>query len=194
MAVKRGMLIVVEGIDGSGKSTQAIMLAEWLSKKGKKVILTREPYTKKLRKLLRNGKKQDWFRLFTQDRKLHLRNVILPALQKGRIVISDRYFYSTLAYQLRPDQWKIYRDKFIKPDIAIIFDLPVSIALKRREKRDSKISQKASYFEKKKTLEKVRKKFLKMKKFPECRITNSSYPPEKIFENVKKIIINIDII
>jgi len=186
---KRGLFIVAEGIDGSGKSTQAEMLFDWLKKKGQKVILTREPYTKKLKKQLREGKKYDWLALFSDDRKVHLKKVVMPSLQSGKTIICDRYYYSTLAYQLPQKEWKNYSSPFRKPDIALIFDVPVGIAMKRRGKRDTQIKQKRSYFEKTKILEKVRKNYLKMPLvFKEVKVIDARGSIKEIFRKVKKIV------
>ena len=189
MAGKRGLFIVSEGIDGSGKSTQAGMLVKWLRKKGKKVVFTREPYTKKLKDLLRTKKNQNWLELFTADRNIHLKKVVIPALKSGKTAICDRYYYSTLAYQIAPKEWKSYASHFIKPDLALIFDVPVEIGLRRTHGRDIKINQKASYFEKGKILEKVRKNYLKMPRMlKEVKIIDSVPSLEMVFENVKKIV------
>jgi dTMP kinase len=192
MSGKRGLFIATEGIDGSGKSTQARMLADWLRKKGEKIILTYEPYSKHMRKILREKKKQNWLRLFTDDRNAHLKKVVIPALKNGKTVICDRYYYSTLAYQhLKPSEWGDYASKFLKPDIALIFDVPADMGLKRVGERDMKINQKASYFEKKRTLERVRKRYLMIPRFfKEANVIDASKPINTIFQKVKKIVKN----
>jgi len=191
--MKRGMLIVVDGIDGSGKSTQAKMLASWLKRRGKKVLLTREPFTDRLRKQLRSGKNHNWLKLFTQDRQIHLRKEVIPALKKGMTVICDRYYYSTLVYQLQPKDWEKYSSEFIRPDLGLIFDVSVSIGLKRRLERDTRIQQKRSFFERKKILEQVRKKYLLLPKvFPEVFIINAVQKPNSIFKNVKNVVLQME--
>jgi len=191
--MKRGIFIVTEGIDGSGKSTQAKMLASWLRKRGRKVLLTREPYTDRLRKQLRSGKNYNWLKLFTEDRLIHLKKEVLPALNKGMIVVCDRYYYSTLAYQLQPKEWKKYSSKFIRPDLGLIFDVPVGIGLKRRLERDTRIQQKRSFFERKKILERVRKKYLLLPKvFPEIKVVNAVQKPNSIFKNVKNVVLQME--
>src|SRR4030043_67748 len=101
-----GKFIVIEGLDGSGQSTQTGLLRDFLIKKGQEVILTKEPTRdseagKKIKEILDEKiriepqKLQD---LFAQDRKEHLEKLIVPALKEGKTVISDRYFFSTFAY------------------------------------------------------------------------------------------------
>ena len=197
-STKRGLFIVTDGIDGSGKTTQARMLVKWLKKQGKKVVFTHEPMrTTKLgryiEKRIRDNKnkttKEELLKLFTQDRRYHLKHEILPALKKGRIVISDRYYYSTFAYQLPESKWKSYAKPFLKPDLAFIFEVPEKIAMKRVEKsisgNERRFREKA-IFEKEKFLKKLRKKFLRMRKFREARIIDGTPKPEIIFESVKK--------
>ncbi len=190
-----GFFIIFDGTDGSGKSTQARMLAEWLKKNGKNVLLTHEPSRKtrlgkeitkltKIRKLTNS----EWLKLFTEDRKYHVKHEIMPALKKGKIVISDRYYYSTLAYQLPEKKWKSYASKFIKPDIAFICEVPAEISLKRI-KKDLKSKDRGgiSVFEKRETLRKLRIRYMKMKKFDEVRIIDSRPKPGQIFSKIREI-------
>jgi len=193
--------IVFEGIDGCGKSIQAKLLATYLKRKGKKVLLTKEPsdykYGKKIRLLGRAkgaGKitKQEWFKLYTLDRKEHLKKDILPALKKGKIVISDRYYHSTCAYQLEKSEWQNYTKQFLTPNITFIFDLPVKTALKRIEKDIGKKNKHRGgkfVFEKRLFLEGVRKKYLIMPgylKNEDIKVINSTKPAKNIFKKIKK--------
>ncbi len=140
----RGQFIVLEGIDGSGKSTQARRLAENLKTKGFSVVLTREPADspagERLRKLAREGRKgvskEEETRLFQEDRAWHCRNVIEPGLARGDTVVSDRYWYSTVAYQgaLGADPLAIAkesREKFPAPDFVIYLHVTPKEALRR---------------------------------------------------------------
>ncbi|MDG1935802.1 MAG: dTMP kinase [Paracoccaceae bacterium] len=104
----KGFFITFEGIDGSGKSTQAKLLAETLGKHGHDVLLTREPGgstgAEQIRALVLEGDPDRWsaeteILLFTAARRDHMENAILPALQKGQIVICDRFADSTRMYQ-----------------------------------------------------------------------------------------------
>jgi len=104
----RGLFVSFEGIDGSGKSTQARLLAEQLRGLGREVVLTREPGgspgAEEIRKLLLTGAGDRWspeteLLLFTAARRDHLERVIAPALERGAVVISDRFADSTRVYQ-----------------------------------------------------------------------------------------------
>lgn len=105
--LSKGILIVFEGIDGSGKSTQSRHLYQHLADRGLEVILTREPsdtiWGKKIRELSsKEGNAlapEEEFELFMKDRREHVAEIIQPALDGKKIVITDRYYFSTIAYQ-----------------------------------------------------------------------------------------------
>jgi len=104
--MNKGLLIVFEGIDGTGKSTQMSLLARYLREKGLAVIETREPtngqFGQQIRALYTNRKgvsPELELELFLADRQEHVHNVLIPALQEGKIILCDRYFLSTAAYQ-----------------------------------------------------------------------------------------------
>src|SRR5688572_15418123 len=106
MAVNRGRLIALEGLDGCGKTTQAARIAEALHARGRDIVQTREPSEgpmgRKIRELARAGERvpaERELQLFTDDRRDHVAQVIEPALAAGRWVITDRYYLSTVAYQ-----------------------------------------------------------------------------------------------
>jgi len=108
--MRKGLLIVFEGIDGTGKSTQMSLLARALQKKGLPVIETREPtmgqYGRRIRELYTNRRQvspEQELELFLADRREHVESLLLPALREGKIVLCDRYFLSTAAYQGHAD-------------------------------------------------------------------------------------------
>jgi dTMP kinase len=134
LLIPGGLFIVFEGIDGTGKSTQVRLLAEKLKKLGYAVVATREPtdgpYGQKIRELFldRNTVSQDEeLELFMADRAQHVEQVIAPALSDGRIVISDRYYLSTVAYQgangMDPEMIQQKNAEFPVPDLAIILEI-----------------------------------------------------------------------
>jgi dTMP kinase len=132
--------IVFEGIDGSGKSTQAKILAGRLADSGIPVLLTAEPSDgpigRMIKSLTTRLAPEEEARLFTEDRRDHVRRVILPALAEGRTVICDRYVYSSVAYQgargLDPSAVLSQQTPFAPhPDIIFLLEIPVDVALAR---------------------------------------------------------------
>lgn len=156
------MLIAFEGLDGSGSSTQAKLLAESLQKEGKSVLLTKEPTDgTPIGKLIREVLQHQWEAspeglqlLFSADRAEHLRNLILPALNSGKIVITDRYLLSTLAFGglgIEIEWLKELNKKFVQPDLTFLLKLSPEDCLKRIAKRGNQ----TELFEKKEKLERV---------------------------------------
>ena len=188
------MLINLEGIDGCGKSTQSKFLMEKFEENNEKTIILKEPtngkYGKKLWEMLsgkREATTEQILDLFVMDRKEHVNNKINPALKKGKIVLMDRYYYSTMAYQAAAgiDVNRIRKDNEFapKPDIVLIFDLPVDLAMKRVIGHSV-----ADVFEKEEHLEKVREAYLNLKNDPLVRIIDSTRTPEEIFEEVWELV------
>jgi dTMP kinase len=140
----RGFLIALEGVDGSGKSTQARLLAAALKDLDRQVVLTREPTDlptgQRLRRYLEGASRhlspREELELFVADRREHVRLVLQPALAAGRLVITDRYYYSTVAYQgalgLDPAQILAMNEAFApRPHLVFLFMLPLEVALAR---------------------------------------------------------------
>lgn len=138
----KGKLIVIEGIDGSGKSTCAKNLTEKLNSINIKTIYTFEPTHSHYGAKLRDGMlsedldAEEELLLFVKDRKEHIEYMIKPALEEGYFIILDRYFYSSIAYQGAKGIdinliINMHKDFIIKPDIVFIFHLPIDIALNR---------------------------------------------------------------
>jgi len=166
----KGYLIVIEGIDGTGKSTQATMLAEALRKSGREVVQSFEPtngpWGKKLRDSATTGRLsiEDELEYFINDRREHVEQLIIPTIKSGGIVILDRYYFSTMAYQgargIDPEVIRVKNETFAPhPDPLIILDLDVDIALQRIGVRDGQ----ANEFEKRESLDFCRKLFLSLK-------------------------------
>ncbi len=145
--MKPGAFITFEGIDGSGKSTQARALADHLRQQGRDVILTREPGgspgAEDIRALVLTGDPDRWsaeteILLFTAARRDHLEKTILPALGKGQTVISDRFADSTRIYQgaTRGDLRDMVDNLHalmigVEPDLTFIIDMDPGLALRR---------------------------------------------------------------
>jgi dTMP kinase len=147
MPARTGLFISLEGIDGSGKSTQSRRLAEWLRTQGRDPVLTREPGgapgAEEIRRLLVEGDPDRWspeteILLFTAARRDHLERTIRPALAQGRDVITDRFADSTRVYQgaTRGDLRGLVDDIHarvigIEPDLTLILDMDPEVALTR---------------------------------------------------------------
>jgi len=189
-----GVLVNLEGIDGCGKSTQSKLLLEKLEGKGEKVIIlkepTKRPHGQKLWDVLHGKRKasnEEILELFVLDRKQHVEEKIQPALDDGTVVLMDRYYYSSMAYQVAGgiDVEEI-REKHVfapRPDVVLIFDLPVSVALERVKGHSD-----ADEFEKDEHLEKVRTAYLDLENDPLVRIVDATGTPEEIFEDVWRLV------
>ncbi|WP_456434462.1 dTMP kinase [Thermosulfuriphilus sp.] len=143
---RSGVLLAFEGIDGSGKSTLAAAVANRLKKEGLEVVLTREPtegqYGQRIRDLLSQTKPSPGglLELFLLDRLDHVKNVILPALEAGKVVITDRYYFSTLAYQGAQGFdpfWLLRLNQALAPcpDRVFILELPLEELSRRISNR-----------------------------------------------------------
>jgi dTMP kinase len=191
-----GKFIVFEGLDGSGQSTQTKLLGSFSEKKGYQVILTKEPTLdsragRRIREALDEKisiEPDELQQLFAQDRKEHLEKLIIPNLKKGKIVISDRYFFSSFAYgSIDLDlNWLIELNKdFILPDIIFFLEVRPEICLERIEKRGERIA----LFEKKEKLEKVWRNYKQvLDRFDNVYIINGEESIEEVFEQIKKIV------
>lgn len=169
MNVKTPLFIVFEGIDGAGKSTQARLLYSYC-KEITRAALLQEPtssrYGKRLRDMLQGrvaGTRQELLDLFMQDRAYDVGHNIQPLLRKGYVVILDRYFYSTAAYQAGDDvkPSAIVRMNIVKgfpvPDRVYYIDIEPSIALERIHARSGDNKE---IFEKLHVLETIRNNYL----------------------------------
>jgi len=195
----RGKLITLEGIDGSGKSTVAEKLQKNPEIKAFKPVFTREPTRGTLtgnavEKAIQSDTDQlaELF-LFTADHAEHLAKLIKPALENGKIVISDRYSDSRYAYQgitlkthlENPLEWvkDLHRGWTIVPDITFLFDIRPEISIERCGKRGEQ-----SKFEKLEFLRGVREIFLKLAADDPERfiVIDASRSPEYIEKEVVK--------
>ncbi len=142
-----GCFIAFEGIDGTGKSTQVSLLADVFREAGQTVVVTREPtngqYGRQIRDLSTRGvalEPQDELEYFEQDRREHVDTLISPALERGEVVLTDRYFLSTAAYQGARglnalEILERHESLFPVPDVVILIDLLPSKALMRVDQR-----------------------------------------------------------
>lgn len=192
-----GKFIVFEGLDGSGQSTQAALLRDFLIKKEFEVVLTKEPTkdsraSQEIRETLDKkikiepGKLQE---LFTQDRKEHLENLIMPALKEGKMVISDRYFFSTFAYGVYGGldlAWLMkINDNFLIPDITFILKVKPETCVQRIEKRGTA----KTLFEETKKLDRVWETYATLPNHIEnAYIIDGEKTIEEVFAEVKSLV------
>jgi dTMP kinase len=148
----RGRFITLEGIDGAGKSTHLMWLADHLRCRNLEVIVTREPGGTALGEKIRGLVLSEAMHIDTETllmfaaRREHLAKVILPALDAGKWVISDRFTDATYAYQggghrMALDRIKVLEEwvhKDFQPDITLVFHLPLEVAALRRGDRSSR--------------------------------------------------------
>lgn len=148
---RRGLLIVFEGIDGSGKTTQARRLLRRLRRRGRRAVFFREPtrgrWGREIRRLARRADSvtpRQELELFVRDRRENVAKNLGPALAAGKDVVLDRYYFSTIAYQgakgLDPARIRRLNESFaIPPDLVVVLDVDASAGLARiagRKTRD----------------------------------------------------------
>ncbi|HRS00060.1 MAG TPA: dTMP kinase [Candidatus Sumerlaeia bacterium] len=185
--------IAIEGIDGAGKTTQAKMLCDALRRDGFKALYLKEPtdgpYGRQIRALAQEGRDRitpmQEFELFLEDRKQDVAENILPALQSGTIVVIDRYFYSSIAYQgalgLDPEFINAENRKIaITPDLVIYLSIPADYAPSRIEKSRGDSS---NLFEKLEYLKKVKANFDAMT-YPEIRRIEGAGSVEEVHQKI----------
>jgi len=146
--VSRGIFICVEGLDGCGKTTQAKLLARRL-KKDYDAVYTAEPSNGKIGKIIKKNYLHTDKRgsavvealLFAADRFEHLKSEVLPALDEGKLVVSDRYAYSSLAYQgatgLDLEWIEKINEHAIRPDMALFIDVEPETVIRRLKRKRS---------------------------------------------------------
>lgn len=151
---EKGRFIVFEGIDGSGKTLQLARAAEWIRRKGYETVTLKEPtdgkWGTKIRSILEGNEPvvtpEEELMLFINDRRENISEHILPALEKGCIILQDRYYYSSIAYQgargLNTAEIESRHKTFVvKPDLLLIFDIDPQKGLERIcQTRNSQLS------------------------------------------------------
>jgi dTMP kinase len=195
----RGLFIVFEGVDGAGKTTQVRLLAERLQGASYEVVCLKEPtegpWGQKLRQLAQHGRQEispamelEWF---LQDRREDVENNIQPALARGQIVVLDRYYFSTIAYQgalqLNPEEIRVRNEAFAPPpDLVFLLHLPAAQGLQRVQQRGT-----LSHFERLDYLERVAGIFAAMD-FPYLRRIDATVDPltvqERIWQEVASLL------
>ncbi len=191
----KGKFIVFEGLDSSGKQTQAKLLLEYLEAKGEDAVYTSEPtsdnpfgklISKWLAKKFELNSDEAITLMYIADRYEHLAKTIVPELEKGKTVICDRYLYSTLAYEgalfgIDAHWIKHIHSHALKPHIKIFIDTPPEECINRVEKADR--------LEKLETMKKVYEFYKKiLREDRGFYVINGNRPRAEVFEDIKKII------
>ena len=200
MLEHKGLFITFEGIEGCGKSTQVKLLEQYFISKEKEVFLTREPggpkISEKIRDILLEPENKEMLPetevlLYMASRSQHTGEWIIPLLHEGKVVISDRYYDSTIAYQgaarkLNRNIIDIIIDFAtfgLKPDITFLIDLPADIGLSRISKKDAdRLERESMEFH-----QKVRNGFLKIAEYEKERYI--VIDGRKNIEEIKKEVI-----
>lgn len=195
----KGRLIIIDGIDGSGITTQSELLYRFLKSKKRKVVLLKEPSDKKIINLIKkfNNPLIEFF-LFLIDRKINF-DKVTNYLKRGYIVICQRSFPSTFVYQFYLNLRNIFEENLvyylnhlamnhITPDLVLVLDVNIEEALKRLKikKKKSKISK----FEKKEILKKAREGHLYFAKRYNWKLINSNLSIKEVFEEIKKEVLS----
>jgi dTMP kinase len=192
---RRGFFICVEGLDGCGKTTQAKILVRKLQRMGYNTVYTAEPSHGKIGRFIKRyylyrGKRVSSIveaLLFAADRYEHVENEIIPALKDGKIVVSDRYMYSSLAYQgavgLSLDWIRKINEHAVTPNLAIFIDVEPDTVIKR-------LKPKKSVMENLETQRKVREVYLKFVENGELVKVNGNKSKNEVADEIFSIVLN----
>ena len=195
---KRCLFICIEGLDTSGKTTQARMLVANLRLKGLDAVYTTEPSSGDFGSFLRSNILQRRGRvpavvealLFAADRVDHVEQEIKPALQKGRIVVSDRYVFSSLAYQGAAGldlNWIEEINKLaLQPDLAIYIDVPLDVVMKRIER----MRRRQSVMEQFDIQQKVRQVYMQLVKDGRLFSVDGNRPLNVVSADISKMVLD----
>lgn len=199
-----GKFIVFEGLDGSGQSTQASLLADFLQEKQQRkrfghtgVEVTKEPTSSLIGGLIRGQLNHDWKSsaeclqmLFAADRLYHLEKEIIPLLERGITVISDRYFYSSVAYgtvTIKDPEWLLHiNDKILLPDAVFLLKVSPKVCVQRIAANRHGFT----LFEQEEMLEKIWGNYVPLaKRFRQMNIINGEQPPGKVAKDIQNILV-----
>ena len=192
---EKGVFICIEGLDGCGKTTQAKLLAKKLAQSYNSVY-TSEPSRGNIGTFIRKrclyGEKRlstiVEALLFAADRFEHVENEIRPALREGRLVISDRYVYSSLAYQgaagLSLEWIRTVNEHALKPDLAVFIDVKLETLMNR-------LKSKRSVMENIETLEKARDIYLKFVTKGELIRIDGNRAKDEVAETLSKVVLKL---
>ncbi|MDI6884505.1 MAG: dTMP kinase [Hadesarchaea archaeon] len=190
-----GLLLTLEGLDGCGKSTHVKLLAKWLRSRGCKVVITDEPTNSAIGKVIKQMLRGELkvppaveALLFAADRVQHVANLIEPAVRAGKVVLNERYTYSSMAYQSArgvSEAWIKSINKYApRPDLTILIDVPAAAALGR-----IKPSRKLDEFERDLRLQgRVRRNYLRIAKREGLKIVDGARSCGEVQAEIRKLI------
>lgn len=190
-----GFFICLEGIDACGKTTQARLLADFLKRRGYPAVYTTEPTRgpvgQMIRRLLSSESRPPPVVeavLFAADRLSHVKGVIEPSLKAGRVLVCDRYYYSSIAYQgsagLDVDWIRRINSFAPKPNLAIYLDVSPETAL-------SRLGESKTVMERLDVQKAVRQVYLSLVREGELVIVDGERPVREVFEDVKKLALKL---
>jgi len=200
------VFITFEGIDGVGKSTQLDLLQSWLESRGREVVRTLEPggteLGQEIRHLLLHRKGDVAARaealLYAADRAHHVATKIRPALASGKVVLSDRYFDSSVAYQGAARELDVTEVRNISlwavdnliPDLTVLLDLDAHAAILRRNKTgtepDRLEREKVDFFER------ARSQYLELAKEPRFLVVDATLSIDEIQEQIRARVLTME--
>ena len=197
MKLKKGVLIVLDGIDGTGKTTQAKRLLATLQKKGADAVYFREPSDSpwglaiKIKAAIADSlTPEEELDLFQKDRGENVQKNLKPAIREKKVIVLDRYYFSTIAYQgargIDPETIRRQNESFvIKPDLVFILDIFPQKGLNRIAKSRDKMDK---HFEREDYLVKVRELFLGFKG-KNIHHIDASRPEDDIYKDIEKVVL-----
>ncbi len=191
--ISRGIFIALEGVDGAGSTTQTRLLVDLLVEKGFRAVATKEPNPAgfiepaiRLSLAQPSGLPVVDALLFAADRADHVERLIKPALADRKIVVSDRYLESSIAYQCAQgldERWIIAVNKYaLKPDLTIIMDIDPEVSLRRKHSPHER-------YENPVFLKRVRQKFLERAERKGYEVVDASKPVEEVHSEIVRRIL-----
>lgn len=191
-----GKFIAFEGLDGAGSTTQAGKLTFYLKERLKKVHLTKEPTNNLIGGLIRGQLTKEWRTgpeclqlLFTADRAHHLEKEIIPLLKEEITVITDRYFFSSVAFGslgIDDRDWlRTINDRFILPDITFLLHVSPQVCLQRIKENRFHLE----LFEEEEHIAKIWRTYNELaQEFENVYVINGENPAEEVFADILKIV------
>ena len=193
---KQGFFICIEGLDASGKTTQARRLVRNLRQRGFEAVYTTEPSSGEIGRFIRARILQRRKRvpsvvealLFAVDRIDHVERRIKPALQEGKVVVCDRYMFSSIAYQgaagLNMKWIEEINRSALPPDLAIYLDVPPEVVVKR-------MKRKRSVMERLQVQRRVREVYMKLVESGRLMPIDGNRPADEVSKNILKVALDL---